>query len=98
MLVAGVLVWAVPVADNLVVAMIAIAAFALGIQQKMNCWPPALSLLIGGWIGAGFFADRGDGDGLWVLMFPFLAFWWLVAVGAAAVVRPVLAQRGAQSE
>lgn len=39
------------------------------------------AFLIGAIVGVGLFTSRGDGDGLWVLAFPAIVFWWFCGLG-----------------
>jgi hypothetical protein len=68
--------------DSIPVAVGFVVAFLLTCWGKNSVW-----LLPGLIVGAGLFADRGDNDGLWVLIFPLLIFWWATGAVLGILVR-----------
>lgn len=64
----------------------AAAAFVLGLA-RFDPWRTGILLNVPALLTAGWVVDRGDEDGLWILIYPVLVFYMVVAAGLVAVGR-----------
>ncbi len=80
------LAWALDRQGRLAIAVTVVLTVASVWPGAQRSFATRFLVLAAALVGAAVFAARGDGDGLWVLLFPLVLFWWAVGLVLGRVV------------